>query len=279
MTKKKRSKKKSEEKDTPVDTKWVVRVIVVVALLSVGLFIYFRQKAKERYERTSAEQQAWLAEEQGKINLTCTGLFDIGDAKYALYANSEDGQRLVTEFDLNLSAELVKPDGTPLPDELSGGNADSYSIKALKTDGAQTEILTGETVLNHPNKEYFASAEGVYEIKDGKISFPEINLPEAPSGWKYSVWIALENESTKLNKILTGGEAEIPSEYLGKSGAVLAVAIEPNWYEGEEPFPFAILGASIPQNPNPNQNYNLVLGIESLPYCVVSKTSPWVQSN
>lgn len=259
---------KKKEKSS-VDTKWIIRVIVVITIISIGLFVYFRQKAKERYARTSARQAEWLAEEQSKVSLTCSGLLDIGTAKYTLYGHKEGTTTKVSDFDINLSGELITTGGSPLPAELNAGNADTFTIRTITPDGVETEILSGSSILSLSTKSAFLTSEGTFKISSGKITFPDLSLPEAPSGMRYSTWIVGEDDISLLSRFSSAKQLKPKEITADLSNAVVVVTVEPDWYKEELPFPFAILGAEIPNSIKEDQAYNLELGLDSLPYCVV----------
>ena len=112
MAKNSKSTKKTQSE--VADTKWIIRAMAVITILSIVLFVYFRQKAKQRFERTSAEQQALLAQQQSKINLVCSGLLPLDGGHFALYGTSDGTTTKLTNFDISTDQQGVSGDGGDL---------------------------------------------------------------------------------------------------------------------------------------------------------------------
>lgn len=285
-----------ELKET-IDTGWIIRAMVVIVILSSALFYYFNRKAKERYERTSAEQETWLAEEQSKINLACSGLLEMSEGHYALYANSDEGETKITDFDINLSGELINIDGSPLSSELKSPATENYTIKAIsavteESEQNSTTVLAGDSVLTLPNKDTFLTAEATFQLatpsdsdtsnETSGIWFVDeestLNLPSPAGGWRYAAWIVNNDDVLLIGKFSSADET-IGKDFeadLRTNNSIVAIIVEPSWYEGSTPLPFVILGAEISESTQPGQQISLELAVDSLPYCVVSKSSPWL---
>lgn len=305
----KKAKKSStiQEKEREISAGWIVRAVVLITAVAIGLSIYFGIKAKERYDRTSAEQERARLESESQIGLACSGFIPLEKGTYALYYKNSEGIFKVTNFNFNTDSEIVTEDGQPLTQKLLAPGANEFFVKALADDKTEITVLRGESVLNFVYKASFAQATGTFTLKTPSdkssanetagIWFDSLSLPTPPEEWRYAAWLLKEDRYYLIGRFIATNQADDnKTYYTGNSpdkvgedfltnfaeGAeltdvrseesVVVITLEPNWHSEGSPFPIALLASAVAPTAQPGTAIPLSLALDALPYCVITSS-------
>lgn len=235
-------RKKSSKGDSTISTGWIVRAVIIITIFAVGLSIYFGIQTKRRYERTSAEQDQALYEQESQITLACSGLMPLPNGKYAIYYSNAEGTFKLSDFNATEEGALTELTGTALPTTFTAPGANEFQVKCLSSSGTETVFLKGDSIMTFVYKDSFAQARGSFVLAtpSDKNSGNEVagiwfgtrsatttgsskwttslDLPVPPEGWRYAAWLIRENKYYLIGRFTVTNQADDNNSYYEGSG-------------------------------------------------------------